>query len=217
MTSPRIGLFVTCLVDLFRPNVAFATIKLLEKNGFQVEVPMEQTCCGQVTYNSGDLVNSRAIAKQVINLFTEFDYIVAPSGSCTSMFKQHYPELFSDEPEWQAKAQDFAGRCYELLSFLSEICDKAKVEAHFAQTVTYHDSCAGLRKLGIQTQPRQLLDNVEGLKLTEMVDANVCCGFGGAFCVKFPEISSRIVSDKVSNIKATGAEVLLAGDMGCLL
>lgn len=215
--TPRVGLFVTCLVDLFRPNVGFATIKLLEKAGCQVEVPTAQTCCAQPAYNNGDLANSRAIAKQVIDIFDEFDYIVAPSGSCAGMLKQHYPQLFQDEPQWQAKAQAFAERCYELVSFLTDVCGITKVDASFEQTVTYHDACSGLRELGIKTQPRQLLNSVQGLKLIEMEEANVCCGFGGTFCVKFPEISARMVSDKVANIQATGAQVLLAGDMGCLL
>lgn len=215
--SPRVGLFVTCLVDLFRPNVGFATLKLLEQAGCQVEVPIAQTCCGQPAYNSGDLANSRAIAKQVIDNFQEFDYIVAPSGSCAGMLKQHYPQLFQDDSQWQAKAQAFAERCYELISFLTDVCGINQIDAHFEQTITYHDACAGLRELGIQTQPRQLLKRVQGLKLIEMEETEVCCGFGGTFCVKYPDISARMVSDKVANLQATEARVLLAGDMGCLL
>ncbi|MDM8563554.1 (Fe-S)-binding protein [Candidatus Marithioploca araucensis] len=214
--SPRVGLFVTCLVDLFRPNVGFATIKLLEKAGCQVEVPAAQTCCGQPAYNNGDLANSRAIAKQVIELFYDFDYIVAPSGSCIGMLKLHYPQLFEAEPKWEAKAQAFAERCYELVSFLTDVC-QIKIEAEFVQTVTYHDSCSGLRELGIAKQPRQLLGDVQGIKLKEMNESDVCCGFGGTFCVKYPDISARMVSDKVANIEETNADVLLAGDMGCLL
>ncbi|RKZ90848.1 MAG: (Fe-S)-binding protein [Candidatus Parabeggiatoa sp. nov. 1] len=215
--SPRVGLFVTCLVDLFRPNVGFAAIKLLKQAGCQVEVPTAQTCCGQPAYNNGDLVNSRAIAKQVINTFDTFDYIVAPSGSCAGMLKQHYPQLFQNDPEWQAKAQAFANRCYELVSFLTDVRGMTFVNASFEQTVTYHDACAGLRELGIYAQPRQLLNSVQGLKITEMAETEVCCGFGGTFCVKYPDISTRMVSDKVANIQATSATILLAGDMGCLL
>jgi L-lactate dehydrogenase complex protein LldE len=215
--SPRVGLFVTCLVDLFRPNVGFAAIKLLEQAGCQVEVPTEQTCCGQPAYNNGDLANSRAIAKQVIETFDEFDYIVAPSGSCTGMLKQHYPQLFMDDPIWQSKAQAFAERCYELVSFLTDVCQMTAVAAHFKKTVTYHDSCSGLRELGIQAQPRQLLNSIKDLKLIEMKETEVCCGFGGTFCVKYPDISVRMVSDKVANIQDTNAEVVAAGDMGCLL
>jgi L-lactate dehydrogenase complex protein LldE len=213
----RVGFLVTCLVDLFRPNVGFAAIKLLEQAGCQVTVPVTQTCCGQPAYNSGDLKNSRAIAKQVIQTFANFDYVVAPSGSCGGMLKLHYPELFQDDPQWQPRAQDLAGRSYELVSFLTEICGMTQVEARFEQTVTYHDSCSGLRELGIKAQPRQLLQSVQGLKLTEMQEAEVCCGFGGTFCVKYPDISARLVSDKVANIEATEAQVVLAGDMGCLL
>jgi len=215
--SPRVGLFITCLVDLFRPNVGFATIKLLENAGCQVEVPLSQTCCGQPAYNNGDLVNSREIAKQVITHFEDFDYIVIPSGSCAGMFKHHYPQLFSDEPEWQAKAEVFATRCYELVSFLTDVCDVTAVNASFEQTVTYHDSCSGLRELGIKAQPRQLLNSIPGIKLVEMKETEVCCGFGGTFCVKYPDISTKMVSDKVAHIEETKAEVLLAGDMGCLL
>jgi len=217
MSQPRVGLLVTCLVDLLRPNIALAAIKLLEKSGCQVEVPLTQTCCGQPVYNNGDLKNTRKIAKQVIKTFADFDYIVAPSGSCAGMLKCHYPNLFKDDPQWAPQAQNFAERCHELISFLTDVQGVQQVAATFAQTVTYHDSCSGLRELGIKTQPRQLLSTVQGLQLKEMREAEVCCGFGGTFCVKYPEISTRIVSDKVTNLQATGAQVLLAGDLGCLL
>ena len=217
LSTPNVGLFVTCLVDLFRPNVGFATIKLLENAGCKVSVPTAQTCCGQPAYNNGDLENSRAIAKQVIENFDEFDYIVAPSGSCTAMLKHHYPQLFQNEPQWQAKAQAFANRCYELVSFLTDVCGIDKVQARFSFPVTYHDACSGLRELGIANQPRQLLKSVQSISITEMKEADVCCGFGGTFCVKYPDISTRMVSDKAANVQATNAQVLLAGDMGCLL
>lgn len=215
--SPRVGLFVTCLVDLFRPNVGFAAINLLETAGYKVEVPTAQTCCGQPAYNNGDLANTRVIAKQVIKIFDEFDYIIAPSGSCAAMLKKHYPLLFQNDSEWQVKAQAFATRCYELVSFLTDVCGITKIDACFEKTVTYHDSCSGLRELEIKAQPRQLLNSVQGLELKEMAESDVCCGFGGSFCVKYPEISARMVSDKVANIHASKAQVLLAGDMGCLL
>lgn len=216
-SSPHVGLFVTCLVDLFRPNVGFAAVKLLEAAGCQIDIPLAQTCCGQPAYNNGDLATSQTIAKQVINNFDKFDYIVAPSGSCTGMLKRHYPQLFENDPQWQVQAQAFAARCYELTHFLTEVCGVTSIAAHFEQRVTYHDSCSGRRELGIQRQPRQLLNGVQGLKLIEMNETEVCCGFGGTFCVKYPEISARMVSDKVSQIEATGAQVLLGGDMGCLL
>ena len=217
-SSPaRVGLFVTCLVDLFRPNVGFAAIKLLENAGCAVEVPRVQTCCGQPAYNSGDLADTRAIAKSVIEAFGGFDYIVAPSGSCAGMLSQHYPILFADDPDWQPRAAEFATRCRELVSFLHDDLGVRKIEASFETRATYHDSCSGLRELGIKDQPRQLLAGVRGLELEEMAETEVCCGFGGTFCVKYPDISERMVSEKISNLEASGAATLLGGDLGCLL
>lgn len=215
--SPQIGLFITCLVDLFRPNVGFAALELLERCGCQVKVPIKQTCCGQIAYNNGDINNSRLLAKLLINEFDGCDYIVAPSGSCIGMLKRHYPQLFTHEPAWQAKAQNFADRCYELVSFLTQVQGMTQVNTRFEQRVTYHDSCSGLRELGIQMQPRQLLNSVLGLTLIEMKATQECCGFGGTFCVKYSPISARLLADKVAHIQATGAQVVLAGDMGCLL
>ncbi|NJO14185.1 MAG: (Fe-S)-binding protein [Thioploca sp.] len=214
---PQIGLFITCLVDLFRPNVGFSALKLLEHCGCHVEVPIRQTCCGQIAYNNGDINNSRLLAQQLISEFESYDYIVAPSGSCIGMLKRHYLELFTQEPYWQAKAQNFADRCYELVSFLTEVQGMTQVNTCFEQKVTYHDSCSGLRELGIQMQPRQLLNSISGLTLIEMKTTQECCGFGGTFCVKYSPISARLLADKVAHIQATGAQVVLAGDMGCLL
>ncbi len=213
----RVALFVTCLVDLFRPSVGFATVKLLEDAGFTVEVPSAQTCCGQPAYNSGDNRDARDIARQVIEAFESYDFIVAPSGSCAGMLKKHYPELFENEVKWKARAEAFADKVHELVSFLVDIAGVKSVAASFDGTVTYHDSCSGLRELGVQTQPRALLDTVEGLKLTEMADSDVCCGFGGTFCVKYPDISNAMVGRKTEAIVASGAGTLLAGDLGCLL
>ncbi len=215
--SFNVGLFVTCLVDLFRPSVGFSAIKLLEQAGCKVIVPTAQTCCGQPTYNNGDVNHSREIAQQVIDTFLSYDYVVVPSGSCAGMIKQHYPQLFQQDKSWLIKAHTLAERCYELTSFLTDICGVTTVDAYFPHTVTYHDSCASLREMKVKSQPRQLLQTVKGLTLIEMQETEVCCGFGGTFCVKYPEISTRIVSDKATNIQATQAEVLLAGDMGCLL
>lgn len=212
-----VGLFVTCLVDLHRPNVGFSAIKLLEQAGCQVSVPHTQTCCGQPAYNSGDDNTTRQIAMQTINAFDEFDYIVAPSGSCAGMLKEHYPELFKDEPAWLSKAQDFASRCHELLSFLVDVRGMTQFSSQFAGCATYHDSCSGLRELNIKEQPRALMQSVEGLSVAEMEDTDVCCGFGGTFCVKYPDISERMVSDKAALAVQTGADILLGGDMGCLL
>ncbi|MBT4908303.1 MAG: (Fe-S)-binding protein [Rhodospirillaceae bacterium] len=215
--GPRVALFVTCLVDLFRPSVGFAAVKLMQDAGCTVEVPEAQTCCGQPAYNSGDRKDTIVIARQVIAAFEEFDYVVAPSGSCAGMISKHYPELLADDPDWADRATALGARTHELISFLTDVLSIEKVEAAFEGTVTYHDSCSGLRELGIHAQPRSLLDGVDGLHLRELEDSNVCCGFGGTFCVKYPDISNNMVSNKMEKIVATGAETLLAGDMGCLM
>jgi L-lactate dehydrogenase complex protein LldE len=214
--SPRVGLFVTCLVDLMRPSVGFAAIKLLEAAGCTVEVP-RQTCCGQPAHNSGDQRDTKAIAARNLEIFAGFDYVVAPSGSCAGMIREHYPALFAGDPILEAKARDLASRTHELVSFLTDIRGVERVDAAFPRSVTYHDSCSGLRELGIKAQPRKLLASIEGLTLHELPGAETCCGFGGTFCVKYPAISERMVGDKAADIVGTGAEVLLAGDMGCLM
>ena len=214
---PRVGLFVTCLVDLFRPTVGFAAISLLESAGCAVEVPMAQTCCGQPAYNSGDKKDARDLARRVIDLFESFDYLVAPSGSCAGMIREHYPRLFEDDPAMHLRAEHLAKRTYELVSFLVDVMEMKSVGAAYDGTVTYHDSCSGLRELKVKEQPRRLLKSVAGARLVELPGAEVCCGFGGTFCVKYPDISVRMTSDKCADIAATGADTLLAGDMGCLL
>ena len=216
-TPLRVGLFVTCLVDLFRPSVAFAAVKLLEAAGCVVEVPRGQTCCGQPAYNSGDRADAKAIAQGVIEAFEGFDYVVAPSGSCGGMLREHYPQLFADDPALFQRAQHLAKRSYELVSFLVDVLGLDRVAARYAGVVAYHDACSGLRELGVKQQPRTLLSRVAGLTLKELPGAETCCGFGGTFCIKYPEISERMVSQKVADIAATGADTLLAGDLGCLL
>jgi L-lactate dehydrogenase complex protein LldE len=213
----RVALFVTCLVDLFRPSVGFAAVKLLEQAGCTVEVPPLQVCCGQPAYNSGDRATTQAIARQVIDAFEGFDAVVAPSGSCGGMLSHHYPGLFDDDPAMKARAEALAGRSHELMSFLVDVLGVTKVATHYEGIVTYHDSCSGLRELGVKTQPRQLLKSVDGLALSEMTSPEVCCGFGGTFCVKYPEISNAMVGEKSADIAATGADTLLAGDLGCLM
>jgi L-lactate dehydrogenase complex protein LldE len=213
----RVGLFVTCLVDLFRPSVGFAAVKLLEEAGCTVEVPATQTCCGQPAYNSGDKADTKAIARQVIDAFEGFDYVVVPSGSCGGMIKEHYTELFADEPALFQRAQHLAKRTYELVSFLTDVRGLDRVNARYDGVATYHDACSGLRELGVKQQPRKLLAGVQGLTLKELPGAEVCCGFGGTFCIKYPEISERMAADKAADIAGTGADTLLAGDMGCLL
>ncbi|MDF2097096.1 (Fe-S)-binding protein [Aquibaculum arenosum] len=213
---PRVGLFVTCLVDLFRPSVGFAAVKLLEEAGCRVVVPEGQTCCGQPAYNSGDRRDARDVARTVLRAFRDVDYIVAPSGSCTGMLHEHYPVIFAGEPEAE-EARALAGKTWELMAFLTDVMGLERVAASWPGTATYHDSCSGLRELGIKQQPRRLLQSVEGLELREMAEAEVCCGFGGTFCVKYPEISDSIVTKKAENIERSGAKLLLAGDLGCLM
>ncbi|HLB80339.1 MAG TPA: (Fe-S)-binding protein [Dongiaceae bacterium] len=213
----RVGLFVTCLVDLFRPAVGFAAVKLLEDAGCRVEVPRAQTCCGQPAYNSGDRADARAIAAQVIEAFAGFDYVVAPSGSCAGMIRVHYPALFGAGEPMRARADDLARRTHELVSFLVDVRGVERVMARHDGAVAYHDSCSGLRELGVKAQPRRLLRSIAGLRLTELPDAESCCGFGGAFCVKYPAISDRMAAEKSAAIARTGAATLLAGDLGCLM
>ncbi|MDE2364311.1 MAG: (Fe-S)-binding protein [Hyphomicrobiales bacterium] len=211
-----VGLMATCLVDLFRPTVGFAAAKLLEDAGCTVDVP-SQTCCGQPAYNSGDKAHARALALQMIETFEKYDYVVTPSGSCGGTMIKHYPEMFEGDPELQRRAQRFSAKCFELVSFLTDVMKIEKVASAFPRRVTYHDSCSGLRELGVQAQPRKLLATVQGLELVEMKDSDVCCGFGGTFAVKFGEISGQIVERKTQDIIASEAPVLLAGDLGCLM
>jgi L-lactate dehydrogenase complex protein LldE len=212
-----VALFVTCLVDLYRPTVGFAAIRLLQRAGCDVEVPRAQTCCGQPAYNSGDRATTRDLALGILDAFGGFDYVVVPSGSCGGMLREHMPHLFQDDPNLSARAAALGARTFELVSFLTDVMGMNAVEAAYAGTATYHDSCSGLRELGVKAQPRKLLATVAGLALAEMAEPEVCCGFGGTFCVKYPAISLRMVGDKTRDIATTGADTLLAGDLGCLL
>lgn len=213
----RVGLFATCLVDLLRPSVGFATVKLLQQAGCEVEVPLAQTCCGQPAYNNGDKTNAAHLAQQVIDTFYAYDYIVVPSGSCGGMIKVHYPQLLKDDPIYHAKANEVASRCYELTSFLVDVLAVESLNVTYNGTLTYHDSCSSLREWGIRQQPRRLLESLEGCQLHEMANTESCCGFGGTFCLKYPAISTRMVNDKIANIQASGADTLVAADLGCLL
>jgi len=214
---PRIALFVTCLVDLHRPSVGFAALSLLEQAGCTVEIPRAQTCCGQPAYNAGDRATARDLAATLIDTFTAYDYVVAPSGSCAGMLSKHLPHLFDGDPNLRSQADALAAKTFELTAFLTDIMNFTPSPPPYQGKVTYHDSCAGLRELGVKTQPRALLASVPSLTLTEMAEPEICCGFGGTFCIKFPDISVRMAADKTATIKATGADLLLAGDMGCLL
>jgi len=214
---PHVGLFATCLIDLMRPSVGFAAARLLERAGCRVSVPESQTCCGQPAYNAGDQKDARAIATNTIVAFESFDYVVAPSGSCAAMIRVHYPRLFADEPEMLQRAQVLVEKTYELTSFLSDVMQVNKTKAKFNAKVTYHDACSGLREMAVKEQPRTLLRSVSGLDLVEAEDRESCCGFGGLFSVKYPDISTSMVDDKVDALLATGADVVLGGDLGCLM
>jgi len=208
---PRtVALFATCLADFVRPSVAFAAVRLLEAAGCRVEVPAAQTCCGQPAFNSGDRARAARIAQRTVRAFRGYEWIVAPSGSCAGMLRRHYAGLLEDD-------EGFGERVWELTAFLVDVCGFEGMPARWPMTAAYHDSCAGLRELGVKHQPRALLAGVEGLTLIEMPDAEVCCGFGGAFCVKYPDISTAMVRDKAAALRSTGAGALLAGDLGCLM
>ncbi|WP_025897383.1 (Fe-S)-binding protein [Sneathiella glossodoripedis] len=213
----EVALFVTCLVDINRPSVGFAAVKLLEQTGCRVVVPDAQTCCGQPAYNSGDRRSTKQIAGDVISAFKGYRYVIAPSGSCAGMIRKHYPELFADDPDMLLEAQDLANRTYELVSFLKDVRNFETNDVHFDQKVTYHDSCSNLREMKVVEQPRELMKNINGLELIEAEDREACCGFGGTFCIKYSEISEEMVDRKIDHLKATGADVISAGDLGCLM
>tara|TARA_R110000765_G_scaffold69771_1_gene135250 strand:+ start:2405 stop:3229 length:825 start_codon:yes stop_codon:yes gene_type:complete len=217
ISEKRVGLFVTCLVNTMRPSVGFASITLLEQAGCSVEVPTAQSCCGQPAFNSGDDEGTRQIAYQIIEQFEAFDYVVLPSGSCASMIKKNFIEVFKEQPEWQARAQHLADKTHELLSFLVDVCNFTPKGIELDGTFTYHDSCTGYRSLNVYEQPREMLAKVKGLESKPLNGHSECCGFGGTFCVKYSDISNAIVSEKVENVVATDADYLLGGDMGCLM
>lgn len=215
----KVGLFVTCLVDLFRPSVGFAAVRLLEAAGCTVEAPAAQTCCGQPAYNSGDRADARVLARQTIDAFAAYPHVVAPSGSCAGMISRHYPALLRDDPAYRPKAAALAERTHELVAFLTRVLKLTRVPApaRYRARVTYHDSCSALRELGLDAEPRALLASVEGVEFVELSDRDSCCGFGGTFCVKYPEISTRMVEAKTAAIAATQADTVCSGDLGCLL
>ncbi|MEM8951312.1 MAG: (Fe-S)-binding protein [Pseudomonadota bacterium] len=214
---PRVGLLVTCLVDLLRPEIGFATIKLLEEAGCEVLVPEAQTCCGQPGFNAGATDAAAALARQVIEQFGGFDYLIIPSGSCASMVKSHYKEALAGDPAWLPRAEALAAKTYELMSFLVDVRGYKPDGVRLNRSASYHDSCSGLRELNIFKQPRTLLGAVDGLDLKPLPGNDVCCGFGGTFCVKYPAISNAIVGEKAKAAVETDADLLLGGDLGCLI
>jgi L-lactate dehydrogenase complex protein LldE len=213
----RVGLFVTCLVDLMRPSIGFAALRLLEAGGADVYVPASQTCCGQPTYNSGDRADTIALARKVVAEFEGCDYLVAPSGSCSGMIRTHYAELFAGDAAWSGRVDALAAKTYELTDFLVSVLALERVPGGYQGTITYHDACAGLREMGVKAQPRALLGKMRGVRLSEMADCEVCCGFGGTFAVKLGEISARIADNKCQHIATNGADAVVLGDLGCML
>jgi L-lactate dehydrogenase complex protein LldE len=214
----RVGLFVTCLVDLMRPSIGFAALRLLEANGAEVYVPPTQTCCGQPGYNSGDRAGTLPLARKVIEEFEACDYLVAPSGSCSGMIKTHYADVFAGDPAWSARAAALAAKTYELTDFLVNVLKVGTVPgSDFRGTVTYHDSCSGLREMGVKSQPRALLAKLAGVDLVEMAECETCCGFGGTFAIKYGEISTRLADNKCQHIANAGAQAVVLGDLGCML
>jgi L-lactate dehydrogenase complex protein LldE len=213
----KVGLFVTCLVDLMRPSIGFAALKLLESAGYKVTVPTDQTCCGQPAYNAGDRGAAQVLARKMLREFAGCDYIVVPSGSCGGMIRAHYSELLAEFPELSRDVESTARKTYELTDFLVNVARIDSVPGQFAGSVTYHDSCSGLREMGIKTQPRALLSKVAGLKIREMQQPEQCCGFGGTFAVKYGEISTRIADLKCEDVQSAQADALVLGDLGCML
>lgn len=213
----NVGLFVTCLVDLMRPGIGFATLRLLESAGCTVVVPETQTCCGQPAFNAGDMPAAAALARKAIAEFEGFDYVVVPSGSCADQIRNQYPGLLAADPEWRQRAEALATRTYELTDFLVTVLTLDAVPGTHAGSVTYHDSCTGLRGLGIKAQPRVLLSKLKGVELVEMNASEECCGFGGTFSVKFGELSAAIAERKCQHILDSGARTVAGGDLGCLL
>ena len=213
----RVALFVTCLVDMMRPRIGFATLKLLEAAGCEVTVPMTQTCCGQPAFNSGDRSGARSLAEKTIAEFEGFEHVVVPSGSCADQIRNEYPRLFEAGSDWRRRAEALASRTHELTEFLTDVCRLETMPGDFAGTVTYHDSCTGLRSLGIKEQPRSLMKKMPGLVLKEMSACEECCGFGGAFSVKFGEVSAAIAARKCGHIHDAAVDAMVGGDLGCLL
>lgn len=213
----RVSLFVTCMVDQLFPKVGMAMAGVLERLGYEIDFPEDQTCCGQPAFNSGYREEARAAARHFLKVFEACEQIVAPSGSCTSMVTHHFAELFHKEPETLARVHALEKRVWEFSSFLTEVAGVEDVGARFEEVVTFHDGCHALRELGIRSAPRRLLAKVRGLELREMVPAEECCGFGGTFSVKFAELSGAMARTKIEAIVKTGANTVVSLDPSCLM
>jgi L-lactate dehydrogenase complex protein LldE len=218
MTENRkVTLFIQCLVDVMYPEVGEAMLKIFRKLDIAVDCPVDQTCCGQPAFNSGYHRQARVAARKFIQLFEDAQSIVCPSGSCVHMVRHHYPDLFRDDPAWLRRAESIRDKTFELTEYLVDVLGVENLDARFDGKITYHDSCHPLRGLGIMDQPRKLISKVDGAEFIEMQNSDQCCGFGGAFAVKYPEISTAMVEDKVKNIIATGADTVVGVDMSCLM
>lgn len=212
-----VTLFIQCLVDTLYPEVAAAMVGIFRKLGIEMTCPTDQTCCGQPAFNAGYRQEATVAARKFIDLFEDAEVIVCPSGSCVNMVRNHYPELFHNAPSWQQRARHLAGRTFELTEYLVDVLGVEDLGAQYHGKVTYHDSCHLLRGIGVKDQPRILLRRVAGINFVEMNDSDRCCGFGGAFAVKYPDISAAMAADKVKNIIDSGADTVVGCDMGCLM
>lgn len=216
-TSKKITLFVQCLVDGLYPEVGEALLAIFKKLGIAVDCPLNQTCCGQPAFNAGHRSAARTAARHFIETFEHAEVIVCPSGSCVHMVKNHYPELFEKRPRWRQRAEEIGRRTFEFTQYLVDVLGVDDLESRYDGKVTYHDSCHLLRGLGVAEQPRRLIRNIRGTELVEMEDSERCCGFGGTFSVKYPDISTAMVDEKISNITASGADVVTGCDISCLM
>jgi L-lactate dehydrogenase complex protein LldE len=212
----KVSLFITCLADIFYPNVGKSSVELLERFGCTVDFPETQTCCGQPAFNSGYHKETKKVAKNMIRAFEDSDYVVCPSGSCTAMFHE-YKLLLKDETEWSTKAVKLSEKTYELTQFLVDVLNVENVGAKMSANATYHTSCHMTRLLGVKEAPMKLLSKVEGLKVTPLPNCHDCCGFGGTFSVKMEPISMQMVDEKVRHIEETEADLLIGADSGCLM
>lgn len=213
----HVSLFITCLGDQLFPAVGECAVAVLRRLGVEVAFDPAQTCCGQPAFNTGYREEARQVAARVLDIFREAEYVVAPSGSCAAMVRVFYPELFTGDPVRLRQAEELRGRFFEFSEFLVKVLKVEDVGASFRRRVTYHDSCHLLRELGIETEPRKLIRAVRGLELVEIEDNQSCCGFGGTFSVKFPEVSVAMAEDKLRAAADSGAEVIVANDSGCLM